>query len=327
MTKGKEVAVQESKGFIEAFKNNAGSMLQSYFGNEQKVGRFYAAMNMCFAKTPKLKECSPESLSTVFMTCAEVQLYPSGYTGECYVIPYSIKGKMTATFQLGYQGMITLAYRAGVKHIDAQTVYEKDKFEYEYGLNPQLIHVPDKFSEDRGNPIGAYAVATLDSGIQKFEIMSEAEIYKHRAKSQSWSSGPKYSPWNPDNDPQLIMWRKTVLKQLFKMLPKSSTLQQAVNADTQGDIIDMSDRPAEPTEQDRMQLVADAHAYLEEIGVSDPQERAARINVTVSEVMNGEPLMKADAEQMDEIKKRLFTGEVIDGETVSETDKPQGELL
>jgi recombination protein RecT len=238
MPKEKELVKHERKiGFIEKFQSQPDikAALISYLGDENKLIKFVSSMRMCFAMNPKLKNCTPDSLRNVFLNCAEWGLYPSHVTGECYVIPY----KDEATFQLGYQGMITLAYRAGVKHIDAQVVYENDVFEYEYGLNQSLKHVPDKFSADRGKSIGAYAVATLDSGIQKFEIMSEADIFKHRAKSQSWRSSQKYSPWNPENDPQLIMWRKTCLKQLFKMLPKTPVMQQAIAADIQGDIINM----------------------------------------------------------------------------------------
>jgi recombination protein RecT len=245
MGKGKEVTTSEGRGgFIESFKEKAGDMLLSYFGTPDKVSRFYASMRMCLAKTPKLATCTPDSLSTVFMTCAEVGLYPSSYTGECYVIPYNIKGKMTATFQMGYQGPITLGYRAGIKKIDAQVVYKNDFWQYQRGLNPILDHRPDVFSDDRGEPIGAYAISILASGEVIDKVMSKADIFKHRAMSQGYQADLKYntkkSPWHPENDPQLTMWMKTCIIQLAKLMPKSPTMQQAIAADIQGNIIDVT---------------------------------------------------------------------------------------
>jgi recombination protein RecT len=303
----KDLAVQPKAGFIEKFQSNPEikKALVGFLQTEKKIVRFVSSMRMCFATNPKLKNCTPESLRTVFLNCAEWGLYPSAVTGECYVIPY----KDEATFQLGYQGMIALAYRAGVKHIDAQIVYKNDLFEYEYGLNQSLKHVPDKFSSDRGEPVGAYAVATLDSGIQKFEILSKEDILKHRAKSQSYKSGPKYSPWNPDNDPQLIMWRKTLIKQLFKMLPKTPDINHALTADTKGDIIDITPDSDKPTDTDITAFTIDAHAHLESQGIVDKSQRIAMIDEAVKEVAGTYSLDGITTDQLDAVKKLIFTGE------------------
>lgn len=268
-----EIAVQNSNKFIEAFKNKANETLVSYLGDENKVARFYSAMSMSFAANPKLKECTPDSLSTVFMTCAEVGLFPSNYSGECYVIPYNIKGAMTATFQMGYQGMVTLGYRAGTQLIDAHIVYENDVFEYKLGLNPILDHKPDMFSSDRGAPKGAYAIAILESGKTIFNIMSKADIFKHREKSQGKDKAS--SPWKPGNDPQLWMWKKTVLKQLSKLMPKSPIMQQAIAADTQGDIIDVTPNSSTMSDKD---IAAYRTRLLEVEGYTEDELKKGRLD-------------------------------------------------
>jgi recombination protein RecT len=316
--KNKDLVVQSSNKFIETFKSKANDMLVSYFGDPQKVARFYAAMNMCFAANPKLKECSPTSLSTVFMTCAEVGLYPSNYSGECYVIPYKIKGEMTATFQIGYQGLVTLAYRAKTKKVDAHVIYEKDYFEYKFGLNPMLDHRPDIFGGDRGEPIGAYATATLESDETIFLVMSKDDIFEHRAKSQSYQRDVKYksknSPWQPENDPQLWMWKKTVVKQLAKLMPKSPIMQQAIAADVQGDIIDMTSHKKDVMSQE---LITAYYKRLKESYSDD------NINEAILKETSTGTLDKLTIEEASNIEARL-KGTVQDE---PEGDGSQGSML
>lgn len=309
---GKELAVQ-GNNFIEKFQanDNIRTALTSYLGDERKVVRFVSSMKMCFATNPKLSKCSSDSLRNVFLNCAEWGLYPSHVTGECYVIPY----KDEATFQLGYQGMIALAYRAGVKYIDAQVVYENDVFDYEYGANKTLKHVPDKFSDDRGDPKGAYAIATLESGITTFEILGKADIFKHRAKSQSWKSSQKYSPWNPDNDPQLIMWKKTALKQLFKMLPKTPEIRGAVNADIKGDIIDMDASQDDNVSMSQVEVVTFMSRLRESYSKT-------MVDMAIEEVLKRKVI-----EPLTYDEKAALEDWLLDQSTVPTEDEDQGKLI
>lgn len=204
------------------------AQVTNYFmGDKERAMKFMSAVIHSVRTVPKLIECDKTSLLQAFMTCAEFRLYPSNASGEAYVLPY--KGK--AQFQLGYQGIITLAYRSDVDSLSAHIVYKNDIFEYEEGLNPRLIHKPDPF-KDRGEAIGAYAVASV-KGQKIFKVMSKDEILKFKEMSQA--KGSQYSPWNAGNDPELWMWKKTVLKQLGKTLPKNSEMHRAIAADNVGD--------------------------------------------------------------------------------------------
>lgn len=238
----KSVLVPSDNPFIVMFQQKTMDSLRSCLNNDKAVRKFITAIKICFARNEKLAKCSKDSLFDVFLACAEWNLYPSATTGDCYVIPYKVKGVDTATFQLGYQGMITLAYRAGCKQVLAEVVCENDRFKYEYGLNQTLKHIPVKFGgEDaKGKPIGAYAIITLESGKSIMKIMDAEEIFAFRNKSQSYSADLKYkstnSPWQPKNDPQLNMWKKTVIKQLFKMIPKTPIIHDVLEHDTKGDV-------------------------------------------------------------------------------------------
>jgi recombination protein RecT len=78
--------------------------LNNFFqGDEKKTLKFLSAVAYCSASTPKLLECTQESIITSFMKCAEYNLFPSTVSGEVYILPYFNKGKMEAQFQLGYK--------------------------------------------------------------------------------------------------------------------------------------------------------------------------------------------------------------------------------
>lgn len=239
MTKGnnKALTVRGNGGAIsEAFTEQCiGAVAQIVQDNPDKVKRFKGALYSCIRSTPKLMDCTPDSLMEAFLKCVELDLYPSNLTGEAYLIPY---GK-EVQFQLGYQGMIEIARRAGTRNICSNVVYANDEFDYEYGTNQQMKHTPNVFG-DRGEAIGVYAIAKLKNGEDVFKIMSKADVFEFREKSQGYKrdvkNRTKYSPWQPENDPMLNMWMKTSVRQLFKMLPKTPEITAAIEADTSGDI-------------------------------------------------------------------------------------------
>lgn len=205
----------------------------NYFGNEQKALRFLSSVVSDVQRTPALLDCEPTTLVNSYIIMAELQLMPSGISGEAYVLPYKNRGNMQAQFQLGYQGLVTLFYRAGVKDIVAEIVFEKDEFDY---VNGVVTHRPDVFADDRGKAIGAYVIATLQSGGTVTKVMSKKEILDI-AKKFSKSFNSDFSPWKEKQDPQLWMWRKTVLKQAAKLIPKNETIYRAVAEDNRDSVI------------------------------------------------------------------------------------------
>lgn len=171
---------------------------------------------------PKLQSCDPMSFLAALMQSAQLGLEPNTPLGQAYLIPY---GK-EAQFQLGYQGMLTLAYRTGeYQSIYAHGVYINDTFEYEYGLNEKLIHIPA--TDPQGEPVYYYAVYKLQNGGHGFVVMSREQLDKHKNK-YSQSARSKHSPWNTDFD---SMAKKTALKQLLKYAPKSVEFAQQVAQD------------------------------------------------------------------------------------------------
>lgn len=188
---------------------------------------------------PKLKECTPQSFLGAMMTAAQLGLEPNTPLGQAYLIPFKNHGRLECQFQLGYKGLIDLAYRSGeVSIIQAHTVYENDEFQYELGLDPKLRHVPAK--SNRGKPIAYYAMfKTKDDGYG-FQVMSAEEVTEHARKySKSYGDGP----WQKNFDE---MAKKTVLKKVLKYAPLKSDFVRGVSQDgtTKTEIAaDMSEIP------------------------------------------------------------------------------------
>jgi recombination protein RecT len=92
-------------------------------------------------------------------------------------------------------------------------------------------HVPDWENPNRtdANKLKfVYAVAKLKDGGTQFEVMSRAEVDAIRARSKAGRSGP----WVTDYQ---AMAQKTVIRRLFKYLPVSIEMQQAIGIDEKAD--------------------------------------------------------------------------------------------
>lgn len=204
----------------------------NFLGDEKKALRFLSSVVASVQRNPKLLDCTPSSLLNGFITMAQLELMPSDVSGEAYVIPY---GGM-AQFQLGYQGLVTLFYRAGIKKIVSEIVYDKDKFSF---INGDVTHEPDVFADDRGKPKGCYVIIVLPSGEKIAKVMSAKQIMTIASTfSKSFKADEKKkTPWHVENDPELWMWRKTVLKQAGKLVPKNEKLITAIAEDNRDSVI------------------------------------------------------------------------------------------
>ena len=188
--------------------------------------RFTRMVLSALSSTPKLAECSPQSFLAAMMTAAQLGVEPNTALGQAYLLPYRNHGQMECQFQLGYKGLIDLAYRSGeVSVIQAHTVYENDVFEYELGMDPKLRHVPAK--ADRGEAVAYYAMFKTKDGGYGFEVMSVDDVQRHAQRySKSYGSGT--SPWRSNFDE---MAKKTVLKRALKYAPLKSDFVRGVAQD------------------------------------------------------------------------------------------------
>ena len=188
--------------------------------------RFTRIVLSAISVNPKLAECTPTSFLGAMMTSAQLGLEVNTPLGQAYVLPYMNKGQLEAQFQLGYKGLIDLAYRSGeVEVIQAHIVYAADKFEVQYGLEPKLTHIPA--DSNRGEPVKVYAVFKTKSGGFGFEVMSMEDVRNH-AEKYSKAYGSNFSPWKSSFEE---MAKKTVLKKCLKFAPLKSDFVRAISND------------------------------------------------------------------------------------------------
>ncbi|UQD53329.1 recombination protein RecT [Bacillus methanolicus] len=205
---------------IAAYLKKMGPEIEKALPSHMNPDRMARIALTTIRTNPKLLEASVPSLLGAVMQAAQLGLEP-GLIGHCYLVPFrnGKTGQTDVQFIIGYKGMIDLARRSGqIENIYAHSVYSKDEFDYELGLEPKLKHKP--FMEgDRGEFIGAYAVAHFKDGGYQFEFMPKDEIEKRRKRSKAANNGP----WVTDYEE---MAKKTVIRHMWKYLPISVEIQQ-----------------------------------------------------------------------------------------------------
>lgn len=210
------------KGYLAKMQGEIAKALPSVITPE----RFTRIVTSALSANPKLAETTPQSFLGAMMTAAQLGLEPNTPLGQAYLIPFRNHGTLECQFQLGYKGLIDLAYRSGqVSIIQAHEVREGDEFSYEFGLEPKLTHRPAL--HDRGEVTCYYAMFRTKDGGFGFEVMSREDVEAH-AKRFSQSYGSDSSPWRTNFDE---MARKTVLKRVLKYAPLKSDFVRAVNSD------------------------------------------------------------------------------------------------
>ena len=252
------------KGAIVAMKDQIAKALPAVITPE----RFTRMVLTALSTNPQLQMCTTNSFMGAMMQAAQLGVEPNTPLGQAYLIPYKNKGQLECQFQLGYRGLIELAYRGGdVTDIQAHEVYENDIFEYEYGLHPNLIHKPAL--SNRGKVISYYAVFHTKSGGFGFYVMSKEDIQNH-AKKYSKAGNSQYSPWATNFD---SMAKKTVLTQCLKFAPIQTDFVRGIAADEtikseiREDMVDVSDETvidAEANEIVETEVPAPASAPAEE---------------------------------------------------------------
>ena len=210
------------KDYIRAMEGEIAKALPSVMTPE----RFTRITLSALSSNPDLQGTTPASFLGAMMTAAQLGLEPNTPLGQAYLIPYKNKGTLECQFQLGYRGMIDLAYRSGeVQIIQAHIVYANDKFDFSFGIDPKLNHVPAL--GERGEATHVYAMFRTKDGGYGFDVMTIDDVRRHAAKySKSYSSS--YSPWNTNFEE---MAKKTVLKRVLKYAPLKSDFARAVAAD------------------------------------------------------------------------------------------------
>jgi recombination protein RecT len=219
---------------IEVFKDTMGkreSEFLSVLGNIDEWLAFKQTAITLIGAHPEwlTPEYNQISLLQCCMYAAQTHLSLDPSLGHVYFVPRKKKGMKHICFQIGYKGMMKLAYQSGhVAGFSAEPVFEGDEFDYELGTNGFIRHKP-KFKHDTQDKLlFAWARAILKPAGECFIVIPAKEVQKSRSLSDS--SGSDFSPWNRF---YLPMVRKTAVRRLTPFLDLCVELHRAVGIEEQ----------------------------------------------------------------------------------------------
>lgn len=168
---------------------------------------------------------NPASFFASALYCAELNLSPSSLVGEFF---FTVSKDQVKPI-LGYKGLVALLLRSNkVKKIWAEVVYTQDDFEYELGLEPKMVHIPNFNSVKTCDNIKCiYACAKIEDEVV-FKVMTLEEIKTIVDMLET----PSEYYFNDKKDPEKWSLKKVVLKQMSKLMPKEDDrLLKAVSYD------------------------------------------------------------------------------------------------
>ncbi|WP_065325826.1 Rmf/CrpP family protein [Tritonibacter mobilis] len=180
---------------------------------------------------PQILLCDQQSVFKSIRTLAAAGLVPDGR--EAALVPFNtrVDGQYVKKCQAMPMvfGLVKMARRSGdVADIRAHIVYQnevdKGRFKYVVGDEEKLEHDPILFG-DKGEAVGAYAIARLKDGSLIREFMDATDIDRIRRSGASQRvKGGKVSdtPIGIWKDHAGEMWKKTVIRRLCKRLDLSA---------------------------------------------------------------------------------------------------------
>lgn len=215
--------------FIDRVEHIAAKELTRLF--DTKEGKqAVAAVALAFraavqqAEKPEyLLACSMDSIRNCMVNCARYQMMPSGAYPSVYLVPKA--GQLG--LWMNHRGLCDLAERSGY-HVECRAHFTFDKFNIQFGLNPDLTHVPGVGEQTYENLVGVYVIVWKYVDGRKTFVdmldMPKSEIQKRRNCAQT----PKV--WNAWPIPQAM---KTAIKFAFArgMVVLNSEAREALSID------------------------------------------------------------------------------------------------
>lgn len=177
-------------------------------------------------RTPKLQDCTRESIINALLTCSHTGLEPDGY--HAHLIPYGNVCQLI----IDYKGLVAIGSRDGVKGISVDVLCENDEWSRSRENGALRIHHKVNDKEDRGKPIAYYSTAIVD-GEFNFCILNMEQIEKRRRSRKGCADKNLSDEVGPWRDWYEEMCKKTVLRHHSKMWPRSIEAQTAASHDDQ----------------------------------------------------------------------------------------------
>lgn len=201
----------------DRFKEAISTSLPSHLTAERFVRVALTAM----MKTPKLAQCSKQSIFKCLLDLSSLGLEPDGR--NAHLIPFENKktGNTEAQLIIDYKGLIALALRSGeIKNIRAELVCQNDIFSWDNGI---VSHKVDWF-KPRGKILAVYSHVRKTNDVDDYEVMTLEEVQNIQKRSKAGQSGPWITDFNE-------MAKKTVIRRHTKRLTLSPEFNDALIKD------------------------------------------------------------------------------------------------
>jgi recombination protein RecT len=187
-----------------------------------KAETFVRVCLTALTRTPKLMECTQESLFKCMMDLASNGLMPDGRNAHLIPFKNHKTNQIECQLIIDYKGLVELVRRSGeVSNIHCDKVCENDLFEVNAG---KLIEHRINYKASRGNPYAYYCIMDMKDGSQKLEVMTKDEVESIRKRSKASGSGP----WVSDFDE---MAKKTVFRRASKWVSLSPEIRNVIDID------------------------------------------------------------------------------------------------
>lgn len=179
--------------------------------------KFVRILQTAVSTTPALVTATRASLFAACMKAAQDGLLPDGR--EAALVTFKTNGTVVAQYMPMIGGILKKLRNSGeLATITAQIIHKNEVFEYFIDHEGEHFkHVP-MFFGDRGECIGAYALARMKDGSIYIEVMNNDQIEAVKKVSRSRDSGPWAGPFQDE------MKKKTVLRRLAKRMPSSTDI-------------------------------------------------------------------------------------------------------
>lgn len=226
------------------------------------VEKFLQTALIAVKNNPALLRADRRSLHQAITEAAEDGLHPDGREGVISI--YKEKQKDGSYLEVANWNPMIWGIRKRALElcqivIDANVVHERDHWRRRQGDDPCIEHEPPPLGEDRGKPVGAYAIFRRGPEILHREVMDVKEIEAVKAQSRQQGGLLWTKFWGE-------AWKKTVVRRGIKTIPSVPAFDRIVSREDRDFSFDRrattpaDDVPAAPPPRDGGELIAEEAA-------------------------------------------------------------------
>lgn len=290
-----QTAVQNIRSIVESdgYKKRFESMLG------KRAPQFIASISNIVAQSEQLAKCEPRSVILAAVMAATLDLPIEKSLGYAYVVPFGT----TATFTIGYKGLIQLALRSGQYASMRDAAVNAEAFRGYDDVGEPIIDW--KALDETKDPVGYVFAWRTVNGFRKAVYWSRDKCLAH-GKKFSKTFGMNSSTWKTNTD---AMCLKTVIRSaLSKYGLLSIEMQHAMANDSvemvddgagnlipKGGALDLTEGDPEPEDKRTMaEKLADkkAEKKVEEAsktaGAAEPQKQDTKTEAPPAEAQTTE---------------------------------------